>query len=75
MNPGFIDRETLAELKVDLNESHTFEEWADIFGLDYYRMWEKYQNTGGCIVNAIDMCLKEDLAEDSKGLKHHNSLK
>lgn len=68
----YTDDSLLDWLKIDREEIHSFEEWAEIFGLDYYELWERYKVCGYSIVDAMVAC-DSDLVEGYKGLRYHGT--
>jgi hypothetical protein len=54
----FTDSDLLDRLKVDIDESHSLEDWAEMFGLDYYDLWESTQLCRYCIIDAVVACMR-----------------
>lgn len=64
----YTDQSLLDRLKIDPDESHSLEEWAEIYSFDYYELWERYQICGYCIIDALIAC-DSSLVEGYKGLR------
>lgn len=47
------------KLMMDRGEIHSLEEWADIYDVDYYRLWEKAVHGNLTVDDAINILLTE----------------
>lgn len=50
-------------LMMDRGEMHSLEEWADIYDVDYYRLWEKVIQRSLTVDDAISILLAERKTE------------